>query len=218
MEYTSLTASEFAALDGLDDWRYLLRSIHATFQAGSFPAAAQLVAAFTEAAERAVHHPDIDVRYPGRVHVVLTTHATGGLTTLDADVAREFSLIASAAGAVAEPLRAQQREVALDTMDADRIRPFWAAVLDYQVAADGSLLDPNRAGLPMWFQQMDQPRAERGRFHLDVIVSHDVADQRLAAALAAGGTLVNDEHARAFWVLADADGNEACICTWQDRD
>jgi len=37
-------------------------------------------------------------------------------------------------------------------------------------------------------------------------------------ALAAGGRLVSDAAAPAFWVLADAEGNEACICTWQGRD
>jgi len=49
-------------------------------------------------------------------------------------------------------------------------------------------------------------------------VPHDVAQERLAAAVAAGGRLVSDEEAPAFWVLADADGNQACICTWQNRD
>lgn len=39
----------------------------------------------------------------------------------------------------------------------------------------------------------------------------------LAAAVAAGGTLVTDRFARSFWVLADAEGDEACACTWQDR-
>jgi 4a-hydroxytetrahydrobiopterin dehydratase len=29
--------------------------------------------------------------------------------------------------------------------------------------------------------------------------------------------MVTDRFARSWWVLADADGNEACICTWQDR-
>jgi len=217
MEYTQLSATEFDALDGLGDWRYLLGAIHATFQAGSYPAAAQLVVAFTDAAERAVHHPDIDVRYPGRVHVVLTTHATGGLTTLDTEVAREFSRIAAVAGAVAGPHRAQQFELALDTMDADTIRPFWAAVLGYREVG-GNLVDPLRIGPPMWFQQMDEPRSERGRFHIDVTVAHDVAVQRTEAALAAGGRLVTDRYARSWWVLADADGNEACVCTWQDRD
>ena len=38
------------------------------------------------------------------------------------------------------------------------------------------------------------------------------------AARAAGGRLVSDAAAPAFWVLADAEGNEACICTWQGRD
>jgi 4a-hydroxytetrahydrobiopterin dehydratase len=64
---------------------------------------------------------------------------------------------------------------------------------------------------------MDEPRTDRNRFHLDISVPHDVAEQRIAATLAAGGTLVSDRRAKAFWILADADGNEACICTWQDR-
>ena len=218
MEYTTVTADDLAALEGLDDWRYLLGAIHATFAAGSYPAAAQLVVAFTEAAERAVHHPDIDVRYPGRVHVVLTTHATGGVTTLDVDVAREYSAIAAAAGAMAEPHAAEAVEIALDTMDADAIRPFWAAVLGYREVGPQNLVDPRRVGPPMWFQQMDEPRTERGRFHIDVTVPHDVAEQRTAAAIAAGGRLVTDRYARSWWVLADAEGNEACICTWQDRE
>ena len=46
---------------------------------------------------------------------------------------------------------------------------------------------------------------------------HDVAEQRVQAALDAGGVLVSDDRAKAFWILADAEGNEACICTWQDR-
>ena len=64
---------------------------------------------------------------------------------------------------------------------------------------------------------MDAERPQRNRVHLDVTVAHDEADARVAAAIAAGGRLVSDEHARAFWVLADAEGNEACVCTWQDR-
>lgn len=216
MQYTKLTADEFAAIEGLADWRYGLGAIHATFAAPSFPVGAELVAAIAEAAERAVHHPDVDLRYPGRVHVVLSTHATGGVTTADVDLAREISGLAAAAGASSEPTLAQSVEVAIDTMDADRIRPFWAAVLDYR-DDHGALVDPRRVGPSFWFQQMDVPRTERSRFHIDVTVPHDVAEQRVAAAIAAGGALVTDEYARAWWVLADADGNEACICTWQDR-
>jgi 4a-hydroxytetrahydrobiopterin dehydratase len=65
---------------------------------------------------------------------------------------------------------------------------------------------------------MDAPRTQRNRIHFDITVPHDEAEARIAAALAAGGTMVSDSAARAFWVLADAEGNEICICTWQDRD
>jgi 4a-hydroxytetrahydrobiopterin dehydratase len=218
MAYTPITAAEISATEGLDDWRVVLRSIQAEFRAPSFPAAGRLVAVIADAAEAADHHPDLSLAYPGRVRVTLTTHAVDGLSTHDVDLARHISQLAADAGATVETTTAQVVELAIDTMDADRIRPFWAAVLDYVEDADGNLVDRRGSGPPVWFQQMDEPRTDRNRFHVDVSVPHDLADQRLEAALAAGGTLVTDEHARSFWVLADADGNEACICTWQDRD
>ena len=217
MEYTELTPEEFDALDGLEDWRFVLGSIQSHFRCTSFPAAAAMVGAMADAAEGLQHHPDVDLRYPDRIRVGLTTHATGGLTTLDTTLARQISAIARESGATAEATIAQNVEIAIDTMDAARIRPFWAAVLGYREVGENVLVDPLRIGPPMWFQQMAEPRAERQRFHIDVSVAHDVAETRLAAALAAGGTLRSDEHARSWWVVADADGNEACICTWLDR-
>ena len=88
MDYTDVTPLEFGELDGLDDWRVVLDAIHASFTAPDYLAAADLVRTIAEIAESHVHHPDVELRYPGRVHVALTTHATGGLTTLDIDVAR----------------------------------------------------------------------------------------------------------------------------------
>lgn len=211
-----LTADEFAAIDDVDDWRYVLGSVRAAFRFGTFSDAASFVASVAAAADAADHHPDVDLRYPGVVHVALRTHDRAAVTVLDVELARTVSALAAAAGAqVAAPDQAV--EIAIDTMDADRIRPFWAAVLGYVGAAGGSLVDPARMGPPVWFQQMDEPRTERQRFHLDVSVPHDAAEARIAAALAAGGRLVTDAFARSWWVLADADGNEACVCTWQDR-
>lgn len=198
----------------------MLGSLSATFRAGSFPEAAAFGSAAAAAAESAKHHPDIDIRYPDRVHVTLTTHHVGAVTTHDIELANRITAAAVAIGVRFEPATdgtSQAAELCIDTMDADRIRPFWAAVFDYDVAPDGSLIDPRRQGWSIWFQQMDEPRPERNRFHIDVSVPHDVADARIAATIAAGGTLVSDAEARAFWILADADGNEACICTWQDR-
>lgn len=216
MDYTPLTPSEFDSIDDLGDWRYVLGAICADFRAGSFTAATALAAEIADVADVADHHPDIDIRYPDRVRVALTTHAIGGISTLDAEIARLISETARQADATVEATIAQALEIAIDTMDADRIRPFWAAALGYR-EENGSLVDPLRLGPALWFQDMAEPRTERNRLHLDVSVTHDVAEQRVAAALAAGGTLVTDAHAEAFWVLADADGNECCICTWQDR-
>jgi 4a-hydroxytetrahydrobiopterin dehydratase len=81
----------------------------------------------------------------------------------------------------------------------------------------GQLVDPAGVGPSVWFQEMTEPRPDRNRIHVDVSVPHDVAEQRVSDALDAGGVLVSDAHARAWWVLADAEGNEACVTTWQDR-
>ncbi len=216
MEYTEVTPEEFAALGGLDDWRFVLGAIRATFVAPSYLAAADLVTAIARVADDSQHHPDMEIRYPGRVHVVLTTHATGGLTTLDIDVARLISAAARAADAAARTETAAAYEIGIDTTDVDRIRPFWAAVLGYQDRG-GQLVDPMSIGPSVWFQQMDKPRLVRNRIHVDVSVPHDVAEQRVADAIAAGGRMVTNEFARSWWVLSDADGNEACVCTWQDR-
>jgi 4a-hydroxytetrahydrobiopterin dehydratase len=221
-----VTASEFARLDGLSDWRYLLQQIVATFRVGSYAAAAVLVAEIAAVAEAADHHPALDLRYPDRVHVALTTHAAGHrVTELDVALATEISRLAAVAGGRAEPGTSQSIEVAIDAMDIEAVRPFWRAVLGYVDDAwddeDGqtvALRDPAGIGPPFWFQQMDEPRRERNRFHIDVTVAHDEADERVAAAIAAGGRLLTDAFARSWWVLADAEGNEACVCTWQDRD
>jgi 4a-hydroxytetrahydrobiopterin dehydratase len=183
------------------------------------------VAAIAAAADAAGHHPDVDLRYPGLVHVTLSTHAAGGLTERDADVAATISALAADAGARSLPRAATAVEIAIDALDIDAVRPFWQAVLGYEEEPPSqpggqviALLDPRRIGPAVWFQQMDAPRPQRNRIHIDVTVAADEAAGRMAAALAAGGRLLTDQYARSFWVLADPEGNEACICTWLDRD
>lgn len=220
-----LSASQVQARSELPDWRVLLNRIEAQFRTGSFDAAASFVQEIVDAAEAANHHPDLDVRYPDRVHVSLTTHSAHGLTEADVALASTISELALRGGAAADPLAPTRLEVAIDAMDIDAVRPFWRAVLGYvddPPAVEGgpidAIVDPLGRGPAFWFQQMDAPRPQRNRIHIDVTVAHDAAEDRIAAAIAAGGTLVTDEHARSFWVLADPEGNEACVCTWQDRD
>lgn len=221
---SSVTPSQFHSQSDLPDWRVLLNGIEAHFRTGSFDAAASFVREIVDASEAANHHPNLDVRYPDRVHVAMTTHSARGLTEADVDLASTISELAARTGAIAEPLAPTRLEVAIDALDIDAVRPFWKAMLGYvdeRPAFEGgpadALVDPLGIGPTFWFQQMDAPRPQRNRIHIDVTVPHDAADERVSAAIAAGGTLVSDEQARAFWILADPEGNEACVCTWQDR-
>ncbi len=213
--YTPVTQAEIAADETLADWRVIVRALHADFVAPGFSAGAALVGEIAVAADAAGHHPDVDLRWPGRVHVALTTHDTGGLSGADVALARTISQLAGEAGATPEPAVVQTSDVAIDTLDADAIRPFWKALLGYREQGD-DLVDPRGVGPTVWFQRMDAPRPGRSRLHVDVNVPDDHAEPRVAAAVAAGGRLLTDRFAPAWWVVADAEGNEACVCTWQD--
>ncbi|MGZ5400039.1 MAG: 4a-hydroxytetrahydrobiopterin dehydratase [Nocardioides sp.] len=201
--------------EGLTDWRPVLGRVVTRFKTGDFVTGLQLTTKVTEAAESANHHPDVDLRYP-HVDITLTSHDVSGTTQRDLRLAREISAIAATMGIEAEPGLRQFVELALDTWAEDEVKPFWAALLgaedrEYDVA------DPSGQIPPLWFQDTDRHDEPRQRFHLDVWVPVDQAQPRIDAALAAGGTLVSDEHAPSFVVLADAQGNRACICTSASR-
>src|SRR3546814_6242386 len=77
-----LTATQVSDIDGLDDWRVLLRSLHSSFRSGSMAKGLELAGRIAAAADAAKHHPDLTITYP-RVHVSLTTHETRSLTARD---------------------------------------------------------------------------------------------------------------------------------------
>jgi 4a-hydroxytetrahydrobiopterin dehydratase len=211
------------AVTGLG-WRYVLGEFRTQVLTGSLPLAAD-VAARAAAVAGADGHLRMDVR-ADRVILSLQTAAVASVTLHDVALARrisavvsEFKLTTQGGGARS----VQVVEIGIDALEAARIRPFWKAVLGYadepgNSGPEASLADPLGQGPAIWFQQMDAPRPQRNRIHLDVAVPHDEAHQRIQATLAAGGTLTYDAEAPAFWVLADPEGNEACITTWQGRD
>ena len=199
------------------DWRVVRDDASTHFRTGSFATGVALVDAIGRLADAADHHPDVDLR-PDGVTVRLRTHSTGGLSERDVDLAREISVTARELGVPVDLTELQVVQVAIDALVIPDVLPFWRAVLGYRQVDDADLIDPHRQGPPYWFQQMDAPRPQRNRIHLDVAVPHDEAAGRIAAALAAGGTLMSDKEAPAFWVLADVEGNEACVTTWQGRD
>jgi 4a-hydroxytetrahydrobiopterin dehydratase len=203
----------------LDDWRLLFGTLHARFRTGSFAKGVTFVDRIAAEAEKADHHPDIDLHY-GFVRVRLSSHDVGGVTQRDIRLARVVSEIADGLGLVPETGKLQVVEVGLDSADAGEIKAFWTAVLGLKDSDehDDELVDPDGLLPTLWFQDTDPHEPPRQRFHFDVRVPPEQAEQRVRAAIEAGGTLVSDARAPRFWVLADKQGNKACITTWLGRD
>jgi 4a-hydroxytetrahydrobiopterin dehydratase len=203
---------------GLGDWRQLFEALRTRFLTGDFATGLRLVTRVGELAEEANHHPDVDLRYP-HVNVTLFSHDVFGVTSRDVDLARAISAAAADLGVEADPTAPSVVEIALDTWDHAEIKPFWRAVLGM---ADHPKLDQEvrdlSGSLPtLWFQRTTPHDEPRQRFHLDVRVPPEVAPRRIAAALEAGGTMVDDEDAPTCVVLADPQGNKACVTTGRGR-
>jgi 4a-hydroxytetrahydrobiopterin dehydratase len=212
------------AVTGLG-WRLVLGELRTEVRTGSLPLAAD-VAARAAAVPETQGHLRMDVR-EDRVVLALQTAATGLVTKRDVELARRISVVTEefrlTTTSGEDHRTVQVLEIGIDAMDIASIRPFWKAVLGYadepgRPGPEDALVDPFGQGPAIWFQQMAAPRPQRNRLHFDVSVPHDEAHRRIEATVAAGGKLLSDAEAPAFWVLADPEGNEACVTTWQGRD
>jgi len=197
------------------DWRVIRDDAATHFRTGSFAAGLALVEAIGRLADAVNHSPDIDLRSDG-VTVRLGMH-TPGRSELDLELAGQISAAARELGAPVDLTGLQNIQVAIDALVIPDVLRFWRAVLGYAQVADEDLVDPHLQGPPFWFQQMDAPRPQRNRIHIDLYVPADQAEARVAAALAAGGHVVSDENAPGWWTLADAEGNEVDVASWPDR-
>lgn len=218
-----ITAREFQAAPGVEDWRVVGDGACAFFRTGSFTASAGFVAAVSELPGINDQPPDLDIR-AGGVTVRLITYTADyfGMSRHDVELARQISAAAREQGATADPSAVQSVLVVPGALAVPAVMPFWEAVLGYEPRRDSpteDLVDPNNRGPAFWFEEMKEPRKDGGgAIHIAVWVPHDQAPARVAAALAAGGRMVRDEFAPAWWTLADAAGNEADIATIQHRD
>jgi len=181
------------------------------------------VAAIAELEGIEEHPPAVDVR-AGGVTVRLITVADDymGMTELDLDLARRIAAEARDLGLSADPTAVQSLLIIPGAPDITTVMPFWRAVLGYEPRPDSpdeDLVDPADRGAGFWFEGMEQPRPDGGgAIHIAVWVAPEEAEARVAAALAAGGRMVRDDFAPAWWTLADAAGNEADIATTMARD
>ncbi|HLW44752.1 MAG TPA: VOC family protein [Acidimicrobiales bacterium] len=204
---------------GLDDWRKLAQGLHARFEAPTFVSGAVFVGAIGRVAGELDHAPEVRMT-SSWVEVKLTTEEDGWwVTDRDVELARRISQIARDEGLSAQPRAVMQVEVGLDTADHEVLAPFWAALLTGGLdnVFHGDVMDPDCRVPNVWFQDTEPHDVPRQRFHLDVWLPQDVAEERIAAAVAAGGRIVDDSQAPSFVVLADPDGNKACVCTCLGR-
>jgi 4a-hydroxytetrahydrobiopterin dehydratase len=212
-----LTPRQFHEAEGVHDWRVVFEGACAHFRTGSFTTGVALVEAIGKLASSANRHPDVDLR-SDNVTVRLRPDDTGRQSEGDVSLARQISAAARELSVSADPTAVQTVQLAIDAFVGPDVMPFWRALLGYREMGSEDLVDPRLRGPSIWFQHMDAPRPQRNRIHVDVSVPHDQAEARVAAGIAAGGHVVSDRMAPQWWVLADAEGNEACVATWVGRE
>jgi 4a-hydroxytetrahydrobiopterin dehydratase len=210
-----ITEQFFSEAEGVSDWRVLFWGAKTCYLTGNFARGSRLVAAIAEVAAELGHDPLVDLRSDNVSVQVLTVGV--GLSDLDLELARRISVAAAALGLVADPTAVQQLQLAFDVADRPEVMRFWQAALGYVPVSPTDMVEPNLSGPAVWFQDKKHV-APRNRIHVDLSLPHDVAEQRVAAILAAGGRMLGDRYAPAWWSLIDPEGNVVDIATWQGRE
>jgi 4a-hydroxytetrahydrobiopterin dehydratase len=205
---------EFLAAEGIDDWVVLHGGATAVFRVPSLAAAAQL-------AQAVAHLPGLEGS--GALLTIadgrLTVRLTRGVFRLEEghiELARAVSAIARAHAAVADRACVQEVQLAISAKPDAVDVGFWRAVLGYARLADDNAIDPLGHGSTVWMQELNADKPLRHAMHVDVSVAREHVEARVAAALAAGGRIVDDADAPAGWILADRAGNRVCIAAWPD--
>lgn len=202
----------FLEADGLDDWVVLHGGPTAVFRAESLAAAAQLAAAVVEVP--GVAGSRVVLTLTGSHLSVRLTRDLWGLEEEYIGLARAVSEVAREHGAIADRAAVQEVQLAVAARPEEIDVGFWRAVLGYAALAEDNAVDPLGHGSTVWMQDLEPGKSLRHAMHVDVSVAREVGEARLAAALAAGGRIVDQEDGH--WTLADRAGNRVCIAIWPD--
>lgn len=217
------------AAANLTEWRKLAQGLHARYLVNDFAAGVKFLTAVNDAGATLGHFPRATI---GDGHVDLklvsqdaiyrdsegTEHIVEWVTQKDIDLARQISEIAADNQFEADPSAVSVIELGLDTAHSGTIAPVWAALLTGHAESQGhgspsdEIRDASGRVPNLWFGDSDAESASGQRFHVEVYVAPEVAEQRIAAALAAGGTIVDDSNSPSLTVIADQDGNKAVLC------
>ncbi len=204
----------FLGAEGIEDWVVLHGGATAVFRVGSLAGSATLASAVAEV--------DGFEGSGGLLTIAddrLTVRLTRDLWMLEprhVELARAVSAVARSHGAAADRAAVQEVQLAVAAKPDQIDLGFWRAVLGYAPMSDDNAVDPLGHGTTVWLQELEGAKPLRHAMHVDVSVAHEHAEARLAAALAAGGRVVDDSAAPAAWILADRAGNKVCIAAWPD--
>jgi 4a-hydroxytetrahydrobiopterin dehydratase len=201
-----LSAAEFHRRPGVGGWRVTPWGPRAVFVAPSLAAGSQLVPPIVTAGERFGIAPDVDLR-PEAVVVSVPFRGADRVPAGAADFAAGVSAAADQLHLSADPSLVQTVDLAVAQHSGTDTRPFWTAALGYAVCGEVDSVDPLRRGAQLSFQPIRGDRPGRGRTHVDVSVPADLVQARVDAAIAAGGTVVDDSYAPAWWTLASPDNH-----------
>jgi 4a-hydroxytetrahydrobiopterin dehydratase len=205
---------DFLAAERVDDWVVLHGGATAVFRVGSIHDAAKLAAAVADVPGFEGSGALLTI-----VDALLTVRLTRDLWALEQrhiELARAVSAVAREHGAIADRTAVQEVQLAIAAKPGTIHVGFWRAVLGYAPMSDDNGVDPLGHGTTVWMQELDEAKPLRHAMHVDVSVAREHAEARLAAALAAGGRVVDDSGAPDSWILADPAGNKVCIAAWPD--
>ncbi len=211
----------------LADWRKLAQGLHARYLVEDFSASARFVTAIAEVSEAADHQPKVFIG-KGFVDLELvsddavyrpdddTEFVVEWVTQRDLDLAGRITEVAAGLNLTPDPASVSEIELGLDTAESGTIAPVWAALLtgnpeDQGRGTPGDEVRDARARIPnLWFGDLDPEKTQK--LHFEVYVAPEVVEQRIAGAVAAGGTIVDDSESPGLTVIADQEGNTGIIC------
>jgi 4a-hydroxytetrahydrobiopterin dehydratase len=206
--------SSFLSSEGLEDWVVLHGGPTAVFRTKNLVDATHLAQSIAQVPGLNGTHAQMTI-VTNRLTVRLTREVWN-IEEEHIELARTISKVVNFHGAVADPIQVQEIQFAISAKPNSIDLEFWRAVLGYEPMLDDNAIDPLGIGSTVWMQELEENKSLKHAMHIDVSISKEHAEARLAAAVKAGGSVVDDSNAPAWWTLSDSAGNKVCLVSWPD--
>jgi 4a-hydroxytetrahydrobiopterin dehydratase len=204
----------FLAADDLTDWVVLHGGPTAVYKTKTFAEAALFFQGLAQLPE--INGTKTQINVVSERVTVRLTREVWNIESAHIDLARSISKIADSLGVVADPSQVQEVQVAISAKPDSIDLNFWRAVLGYDAMLGDNAIDPLGNSSTVWMQELNEAKPLKHAMHIDVSVARGHVEARLAAAVKAGGIIVDESQAPASWILSDRSGNKVCIVAWPD--